>query len=89
MLLDGQAIAAIGVLASRHFSATSNPTLDKAICLGIVEFLEDRLGLFAGSVASISLQGVPVRIDPAQSPRGAPTIGRGFRTATPLWASPV
>ena len=39
--LDQQAIAAIGVLASRHYSAPDRPILDKAICLGIVEFLEE------------------------------------------------
>lgn len=38
--LDQQAIAAIGVLASRHYSTPDRPILDKAICLGIVEFLE-------------------------------------------------
>ena len=38
--LNEQAIAAIGVLASRHSSGPENPILDKAICLGIVEFLE-------------------------------------------------
>jgi len=42
MHLDQQAIAAIGVLASRHYSAPDSPILDKAICLGIVEFLEER-----------------------------------------------
>ena len=42
LLLDEQAIAAIGVLASRHYSAPDNPILDKAICLGIVEFLEEQ-----------------------------------------------
>ena len=40
--LDQQAIAAIGVLASRHYSAPDRPILDKAICLGIVEFLEEQ-----------------------------------------------
>jgi hypothetical protein len=40
--LDQQAIAAIGVLASRHYSAPDSPILDKAICLGIVEFLEEQ-----------------------------------------------
>ena len=40
MQLDAQAIQAIGVLASRHYSAPDTPFLDKAICLGIVEFLE-------------------------------------------------
>jgi hypothetical protein len=40
--LDQQAIAAIGVLASRHYGGPDNPILDKAICLGVVEFLEDR-----------------------------------------------
>ncbi len=40
MQLDAQAIAAIGVLASRHYSADDRPFLDKAICRGIVEFLE-------------------------------------------------
>ncbi|WP_148268063.1 hypothetical protein [Pseudoxanthomonas spadix] len=40
LLLDEQAIAAVGVLASRHYSGPDNPILDKAICLGIVEFLE-------------------------------------------------
>jgi hypothetical protein len=39
--LDSQSIAAIGVLASRHFSAEDRPFLDKAICRGIVEFLEE------------------------------------------------
>lgn len=42
LLLDQRAIAAIGVLASRHYSAPESPILDKAICLGIVEFLEGR-----------------------------------------------
>ena len=42
LILDQQAIAAIGVLASRHYSAPDNPILDKAICLGIVEFLEEQ-----------------------------------------------
>ena len=40
--LDQQAIAAIGVLASRHYSAPDRPILDKAICLGIVEFMEEQ-----------------------------------------------
>lgn len=40
--LDEQAIAAIGVLASRHYSGPDNPILDKAICLGVVEFLEEK-----------------------------------------------
>jgi hypothetical protein len=40
--LDQQAIDAIGVLASRHYSADSRPILDKSICLGIVEFIEGR-----------------------------------------------
>ena len=40
--LDQQAIAAIGVLAMRHYSAPDRPILDKAICLGIVEFLEEQ-----------------------------------------------
>lgn len=40
--LDGTSIAAIGVLASRHYSAADRPFLDKAICRGIVEFLEGR-----------------------------------------------
>jgi hypothetical protein len=40
--LDQQAIAAIGVLAARHYSAPDRPILDKAICLGIVEFLEEQ-----------------------------------------------
>ena len=40
--LDEQAIAAIGVLASRHYSGPDNPILDKAICLGVIEFLEER-----------------------------------------------
>ena len=40
LILDQHAIAAIGVLASRHYSAPDNPILDKAICLGVVEFLE-------------------------------------------------
>ena len=40
--LDQQAVAAIGVLASRHYSAPDSPILDKAICLGIVEFLEEQ-----------------------------------------------
>ncbi len=40
--LDAQSIAAIGVLASRHYSAPDRPFLDKAICRGIVEFLEGR-----------------------------------------------
>ena len=40
--LDAQSIAAIGVLASRHYSAEDRPFLDKAICRGIVEFLEGR-----------------------------------------------
>nr|WP_321329375.1 hypothetical protein [Alcaligenes faecalis] len=38
--LDAQAIAAIGVLASRHYSSPDRPFLDKAICMGIVEFIE-------------------------------------------------
>ena len=42
LLLDQQAIAAIGVLSSRHYSGPDNPILDKAICLGIVEFLEEK-----------------------------------------------
>lgn len=41
MQLDTQAIAAIGVLASNHYSAPESATLDKAICLAVVEFLED------------------------------------------------
>ena len=40
LLLDQQAIAAVGVLASRHYSGPENPILDKAICMGVVEFLE-------------------------------------------------
>jgi len=40
--LDEQSIAAIGVLASRHYSGPDNPILDKAICLGVVEFLEEK-----------------------------------------------
>lgn len=40
--LDQQAIAAIGVLAMRNYSAPDRPILDKAICLGIVEFLEEQ-----------------------------------------------
>ena len=40
LILDQHAIAAIGILASRHYSAPDNPILDKAICLGVVEFLE-------------------------------------------------
>ena len=40
--LDQHAIAAIGVLAMRHYSAPDRPILDKAICLGIVEFLEEQ-----------------------------------------------
>jgi hypothetical protein len=40
--LDEHAIAAIGVLASRHYSGPDNPILDKAICLGIVEFIEEK-----------------------------------------------
>jgi hypothetical protein len=40
--LSEQAIAAIGVLASRHYSTPDRPILDKAICLGIVEFLEEQ-----------------------------------------------
>ena len=43
LLLDQQAIAAVGVLASRHYSGPNNPILDKAICLGIVEFLEEQV----------------------------------------------
>lgn len=39
--LNDREIAAIGVLASRHYSAPGRPMLDKAICLGIVEFLEE------------------------------------------------
>jgi len=39
--LGQQAIAAIGVLASRRYSAADRPILDKAICLGVVEFLEE------------------------------------------------
>jgi hypothetical protein len=42
MRLDARSIAAIGVLASRHYSAPDRPSLDKAICRGIVEFLEGR-----------------------------------------------
>jgi hypothetical protein len=42
MQLDHQGIAAIGVLASKHYSAPDNPILDKAICLGVVEFLEEQ-----------------------------------------------
>ncbi len=42
MQLDQQAIAAIGVLAAGHYAAPDNPILDKAICLGIVEFLEGK-----------------------------------------------
>jgi hypothetical protein len=38
--LDAQAISAIGVLAARHLGAPDRPFLDKAICLGIVEFIE-------------------------------------------------
>jgi len=41
LLLDQQAIAAVGVLASRHYAGPDNPILDKAICLGLVEFLEE------------------------------------------------
>lgn len=42
MQLDHRAIAAIGVLACKHYSAPDNPILYKAICLGIVEFLEEQ-----------------------------------------------
>jgi len=42
MQLDAQAIAAIGVLASRHYSDPSRPMLDRAICMGVVEFLEEK-----------------------------------------------
>jgi hypothetical protein len=38
--LNDRQIAAIGVLASAHYSAWDRPVLDKAICLGVVEFLE-------------------------------------------------
>jgi hypothetical protein len=38
--LDAEAIAAIGVLASRHYSAPDNPMLDTAICRAVVEFIE-------------------------------------------------
>jgi hypothetical protein len=40
--LDQQAIDAIGVLAMRHYAAPDSPILDKAICLGVVEFLEEQ-----------------------------------------------
>ncbi|MCL2340693.1 MAG: hypothetical protein FWC49_03195 [Proteobacteria bacterium] len=40
--LDRKAIVAIGVLAMRYYSAPDRPILDKAICLGIVEFLEEK-----------------------------------------------
>ncbi|MFC7420571.1 hypothetical protein ACFQNF_11880 [Iodobacter arcticus] len=43
MQLDPQAVAAIGVLASNHYSAPENLILDKAICLAVVEFLEGRV----------------------------------------------
>ena len=36
------AIAAIGVLASRHLSSPANLMIDTAICLGVVEFLEEQ-----------------------------------------------
>jgi hypothetical protein len=42
MQLDSQAIAAIGVLASQHYSTPSSPMLDTAICMGVVEFLEEK-----------------------------------------------
>lgn len=42
MQLDAKCIEAIGVLASRHYSAPDNPFLDKAICRGVVEFLEGK-----------------------------------------------
>ena len=38
--LDAEAVAAIGVLASRHYSAPDNPMLDTAICRAVVEFIE-------------------------------------------------
>lgn len=40
--LDEKSIAAIGVLASRHYSGPDNPILDKAICMGVVEFIEEK-----------------------------------------------
>jgi hypothetical protein len=40
--LPAGAIAAIGVLASRHLSSADRPFLDKAICLGVVEFIEGK-----------------------------------------------
>jgi len=38
--LNPEAVAAVGVLASRHYSAPDNPMLDTAICRAIVEFIE-------------------------------------------------
>jgi len=42
LLLDHEAIAAIGVLAFEHYCDPARPILHKAICLGIVEYLEGR-----------------------------------------------
>jgi len=38
--LNAEAIEAIGVLAAAHYGDPARPILDKAICLGVVEFLE-------------------------------------------------
>lgn len=40
--LSPRAIEAIGVLAARHLSAPDRPFIDKAICLGTVEFIEGK-----------------------------------------------
>jgi hypothetical protein len=42
MQVSPKAIMAIGVLASRHYSAPDNPMLDTAICRAVVEFLEGK-----------------------------------------------
>lgn len=40
--LNPEAIRTIGALAHKHYSASTSPMLDTAICLGIVEFLEGK-----------------------------------------------
>ena len=40
--LSARQVSAIGVLAARQLSGPENLVIDKAICLGVVEFLEGK-----------------------------------------------
>lgn len=40
--LSARQVSAVGVLAARHLSGPENLIIDKAICLGVVEFLEGK-----------------------------------------------